>query len=330
MENTKETAHPKNSYQEIAVSFSQAAASLIPEESIQHTLEAERQRFENASALQISPEKFLGQNTARHCKELLRRNQPFFPLYLLTSFLMESSLALLIYGIIYSNYERYFLSGKASPYPVFYALLAIGGFFLYRYISREIWSRQLARKTDKPDKLLQAAKKKQALAGIIIFALCIAAGLGGTPSGFSHRCQMNLLDALILYAACAILAGIHNLIYDSHIASLLSVGWEACQPRRKTPPAEIAGRYITSSLEQLIRQKTPETQARKMLRSRLMCFRIYAVLAMIILIPLDILCLCQLPYTFSPPLLLFFLMGLLGSLLCMAVIFSCRIVSKNL
>ena len=330
MENTKETTHPENSYQEIATSFSQAAASLIPEDSIQRTLEMEKKRFENASALQISPGKFLGQNTPRHCKELLRRNQPFFPLYLLISFLMESSMALLIYGIIYSNYQRYFLIGKYNPYPVFYALIAIGGFLLYRYISRGIWSRQLARETDKPHKLLQTVKRKQALAGMIICALCVATGAGGFLSGISHHCQMSLMDALILYAGCAILAGTHNLVFDSHILSLLSVGWNAYRPRRKIQPAETARRYINSNLEQLMNQKTSETQAGKILRSRLVSFRIYAVLALIILIPLDILCLYQLPRIFSAPLLIFFLMGLLGSLLCLVVISSCRIVLKIL
>lgn len=342
MENTKEPGNSHITYEKIASAFSADANTLLPEEYIEQTLEKEEKRFENASALQISPIKFVGGNTARHCKELLRRNQPFFPLYLLLSLLTEGSMMLLLYGLMAAGYQHFFIAEKTFPqsYPFLYAGIIITGLLLYQFISRSLWLHYLSKPTDNPEKLLKKIYHHKIITGGLILLLCILSIATAYSTNWTVNFQMTILESLTLYAACGIAAGIHNLIYDSHIISFLSIGASSFHPHPKIVPAEFAHHYLTSSLQQLQGQQTTKNQAlpsseyspeaKEILRSRQLSFRIYAVLAFIIFIFLDFLCIYQLIQVFSLPLLGFFLLSLFGTFVCLVIFLSTKILLKML
>ena len=343
MENTKEARTSRISCEEIAAAFSENAATLLPEGRIRHTLEEEEKRFENASALQISPIKFIGGNTARHCKELLRRNQPFFPLYMLSSLFTEGSMILLGYLLLFAGYQHLFRPGKTvfQPYPVLDGVIAITGILLFQYRCRAIWTGELARTWDKPEQILPAVKRSKCLSGIIILSLCAAGIFAGHASGISGHFRMTLWDALILYAGCALFAGIHNLIFDSHIIAFLSAGAETLNPKKMPPAPESARQYIESALAQILGHASPsesvappedgqQEKAKAVLRTRLLSFRIYGALALFILLILTCLCISQLLRSFSLPLLAFSLGALLGIFLCIVIFLSCRVVLQEL
>lgn len=343
MESTKESGNSNITYQDITSAFSADACTLLPEECIEQTLEKEEKRFENASALQISPVKFVGGNTARHCKELLRRNQPFFPLYMLLNFFTEGSMMLLLYGLIAAGYQHFVIPEKNfnQPYPILYAVIVIAGLLLYQYLSRSLYFHHLAQNTDKPERLLKKLKQNKLLVNLLILLVCILFAGAVYFMDWAEKLQMTVFESLTLYAGCAILAGIHNLVYDSHIISFLSIGSSSFLPHPKTQPAEFAVHYLSSSFQQIQGQTSEENQsprpskntsveAKDILHSRLLSFRIYAVLAFIIFIFLDFLCLYQLVHVFSLPLLGFFLLSLLGTFVCLVVFLSTKILLKML
>lgn len=335
MKNTKETRTSQISYQEIAAIFSPTAATLLPEDRIRHTLEKEEKRFENASALQISPIKFVGGNTARHCKELLRRNQPFFPLYMLSSLFTEGSLMLPLYLLLFAGYQHLVLPGKTlfQPYPVLDGIIVITGLLLFQYRCRAIWMGKLAQTWDKPEQILPAVRKSKFLSGITILLLCAAGIFASHVAGISGHFSMTLWDTLILYAGCALFAGIHNLIFDSHIIAFLSAGAETLDPRKMHQAPQTAHAYMESALTQIVAQgmgKTSRSQGNAILRSRLLSFRIYGSLALFILLILACLCVFQLLHSFSLPLLAFFLGALLGIFVCILVFLSCWVILQEL
>lgn len=357
MKDTKETSHSTITYEEIADTFTRNANSLLSEKTIQQTLNKEKKRFENASALQISPIKFVGGNTDRHCKDLLRKNQPFSPLYLLLNFLTETSLALLIFGLMIAAYQHVVIPGKSfdQPFPALYAVIVAATIVLSKYLSHTIWLKCLTQDTDNPQQLLGNIRKKTYLANILLLLLCITTLTGISITGWYTALQMTILDSLVLYAACALLAGIHNVVYDSHIISFLSVGIDLLNPRRKFQTAQDVTYYLSSSLTQILGQKLPEKpsnpenntepktkenssksesrklwEAKEILRSRLLSFRTYDTLAFFILLILDILCLYQLLHSLTLPLLGFFLLTLLGTMLCVVVFLSAQTILKQL
>ncbi len=366
MENTKKARTSQIGYEEVAAAFSKNAATLLPEDRIRHTLEEEERRFENAAALQISPIKFIGGNTARHCKELLRRSQPFFPLYMLSSLLTEGSLMLSAYLLLYAGSQHLFSPGKtiSHPYPVLDGIIVIIGLLLFQYRCRSIWLGAMARTWHKPEQILPAVKKSRCLSGIMTLLFCAAGIFTSHAAGLASRFQMTLWDTLILYAGCAIFAGIHNLIFDSHIISFLTAGAELLDPRKIQHAPISAQLYLESALTQILEQgfartahlqenpSSPETaappenatptedaappedgeqkKAKAILRTRLLSFRIYGALALFILLILTFLSISQLLRDFSLPLLAFSLGALLGSFLCILIFLSCRAILREL
>lgn len=341
MENTQGTSTSRIRYKEIAAAFSESAATLLPEDRIRHTLEEEEKRFENASALQISPAKFIGGNTARHCKELLRRSQPLYPLYMLSSLLTEGSLMLFAYLLLFAGIQHLLFPGKTitQPYPLLDGIILLAGILLLQYRFRSIWMGHLARTWDKPEHILPAIRKSKCLSSARILLFCAMGIFSVHASGVSTRLQITLWDALILYAGCALFAGIHNLIFDSHIISFLSPGAETLNPRKMYHAPRAARQYIRSSLSQILAQRAatatpPEDaefeKAAAILRARLLSFRIYGGLAMFILLILACLCISQLLRTFSLPLLAFSLGALLGILLCIVIFLSCRAILQEM
>lgn len=350
MQDTKDT-HTQTLQEDIAAAFSRNAASLLPEEDIVRTLEIENNRFENAGALHISPAKFTGGNTARHCKELLRRNQPLYPLYMLTSFLMEGFMILIICELLLKACHAVLPSDIVSAHtsPDLYAIITIAGVLCYKYISHEIWNRYLARRTDEPSLLYKHIRQLKCFAAILILLLCAAAGALVSMTDSAGSFQIKISDAFILYAVSAIFACLHNVIYDSHIISFLAVGADTLNPRKSPQQLQTAMHYINASLEQMTgthtdnapdravdEEKTPQPDADRLsaaknaLRARQLSFRIYAVLALIIVVILDALCIYQLIHVFSLSLLLFSLASLCATLVCVIVILSARTILKIL
>lgn len=348
MQDTKEHGTSKLNYEDIAAIFTQNTATLLPEENVRQTLAEEKKRFENAAALQISPIKFIGGNTARHCKDLVRRNQPLFWLYLLFSFLMESSMAvtaiMLLCKLLSAGYRALSLPEQLAPsFPAIYILIAVTGIMLYQYISRSIWNHCLAEETD-TGKLLKRIGQKKALACSILSLLCIFMAAGIHGSGAAGSVQITVFDTFIFYVACTIISCLHNIIYDSHMISFLCVGAEALNPRTK-PSGRTAALYIDRSLQKLLGQTMTSAikqeneseagpdkliKAKTALRSRQLSFRVYAILGLIILSILDMLCIYQLFHVFSLSLLAFSVISLSATLLCIIVILSSHAVLKEL
>lgn len=310
MQHTEQNESTALSYDSIAQSFTEEAATLLPENIIEEILAEEKLRFEHAKLLQLPLSKLVGHNTLRYCKDLLRKRQPLSFLYSLLCFCTEVSIWMLLYGIIMGLSHEFFMknSGFFTPFPFLCPLILFLALTSYKALSRRLLLKQLAIpfQTTPPaeTELMKCRSTIQKNRLLSLAAVLLPTGAAFTAVYFlkpDNTCMISVSSCFFIYVACMILFGIHNIIYSSHWISFFTLGSLILFKRPKEIITSTAAYYLNMSYQQLLSKShksladctdKPELmdKLKKAIRSRLTTIRTYSVLALIILIILDVIC----------------------------------------
>lgn len=330
----------KNKIQEY---FTKEAHSLISDAEIKEILAKEEYIFENATSMGIDTKKIVDGNLLRHCKNLLRKRQPFYFFYLLLNFLTELSMLLLLFGALFSVL-RFFANGSnpesfSKSFPVVYGLVFLTVILLYQSLNRAILRSFLQKinlkgQADTP-KIEKSKKKLTSYRAILILALaviCILSVYILIQTGLAMQMQVTLFDLFMGYVLLIFVSGIHNTLYSSHVISFLSIGGFLLTKRSSEEVKNATEQYMTLSFLQLLgnRNKTMTDfendhklaqDIKTALRSRMVTQRVYIALAIFVLVLLLGVCIHQIRLAFSVALLafsglvLFIVIGLVTALL---------------
>lgn len=328
----KDTAAGSISYAQIKEAFTKEASSLVSGETIQTVLQTEEQCFQNAALLEIPVTKFVGYNTARHCKDLLRRQQPLPILYFLFSLLTEAASLLLPYSILLAIAGH--LPAERLPaflYSLPYALCILIPAVLCNHYKKRLLYRQLQtdmtaiedsnRLLQKKHRITGFRQLLHLLAAVFAAAGCILVQLSGT----AHRFPVTLLSAFLFYITCILLSGIHNVIYSGHAISFFHIGICLLTHQSSEKLQNATAHYLSQRFQQLLSisgkttehlKNNPELQKKlcASVYSHLVTQRIYDILAILLLLAIDVICILRLHTFCNLPLLLFFILSLLLTL----------------
>lgn len=328
---TKNTEHQIQSvsYDTIAEAFSKEARSLIPESVIEQILDKEKIRFENASLLDIPPEKLVRHNTTRYCKDLLRKQQPLPFLYFFLCFLTEISVWLIPYGIFIEicNYMSAQKS-RSFTFPFLYGLFVIIGIVTGSTLSRQHLQNFLVSPAfaQKDKSSIQKAKTSLTRFRLLLFfSIIIFAGAAIiliTVLSWYKSVSIGFSACFIAYVICILLSGIHNVIYSSHCLSFFNIGVLLLTRQPDSNVEAATNQYLNlrylqmlspsgKTLKALKKNPALEKELRKSLHSHMTTQRIYYTLAVIILSALDIICIVQFHTTTAPALACFFVLSML-------------------
>ncbi len=314
-------------FESIAEAFSEEAASLLPEEAIAQVLREEKCRFENASLLSVAPEKLVRHNTMRYCKDLLRRQQPFFFLYAALCFLAEVSVGVCAYRIFMEIWQR-LVSRDGSPFFFLYGLSAVIGIVAYSTFSNSYLRKVLGESGDfgeDRERIIRAGKSlsrfRLFLAFGILAAVLLAAAIF-TVLGLANTVHVSLSACFLAYFACMLLSGIHNVVYSGHAISFFEVGISMLSGRPDEEIKNAAEHYIRQRCLQMLslshkplgelqENKEMALKLRRSVRSHLVTQRVYYALGIAILFALDVACLAGLRTHMTVALSLFFAIALL-------------------
>ena len=318
------TAQGNISYETIANYFTEEACSLISDATIEKCLSDEKKRFENAVFLQIPSKRIVGSNTPRHCKDLLRKEQPLPFLYSFLCFLSEASVLMLLYGAaagIWNSFAKG--SGFFTPFPFLYPLIIILGITgLQSAYHLHLNTILIIPFTSTPPaeaeikKRKQTLKQKYLLSFLLIVILMAAASFAVYYYKLNKTSPITVTTCFLAYACCMVLFGIHNVIYSSHCISFLSIGGIILTNRPKEALEAKTREYLSlcylqilslshKTRDDLAKNPSLENKLKGAVHSRMITGRIYYLLAIIILAISDILCLIQLYRTSQPELLVF-------------------------
>lgn len=272
--------------------FHEEAASFLTTEQINEILAKEKTKIEFAEQQHIPLPSWMGNNLRRYCKDLLRREQPFFVLYYLLGVCTEASIVLfLCYGI----YTLIHAGFPALPFS------GIPGLLLAWFCGQE-WNRSNTRRCISQKHVPKTVHK---FFRFLIPALAVSLVSILFWNKILPLCQaLNLQNTFLLCAVLLFLSGIHNVIYSSHVITFFSVGILRCgrhpEPEIKNAITQYLNRRSIVILAE--RKKTiDEMQTDPKLyadifmaiRSHLITYRVYLLFAILILAAFDILCIYQ-------------------------------------
>lgn len=348
MHDAKEKISEKNMalYNTIEQTFREEANSLLPHEMIELTLKEEKERLKNASSLSIPASCFIGNNTLRYTKDLLRKKQPFFFLYAFLSFMTELSICLLLSVLCYDTFL--FIQGNQNAFgtkmPLGFLLAVFLPLLLCKNIKKSLLCRQLLPPFSEESSLKSRIQHQQT--GIILFfSLC---SIGSLLLLFftknNHIVTASLFTLFILYVSCMLLFGIHNVLYSSHASIFLSIGAFLLTAHQKERMQKMAKHYIELSTQQILGQHkrtikeykedlSLQKKVNAQLLARLTTQRVYAVLAFALLCLLDAVTIYRLVHTLVLTLTIFLICSLLATALALICFLSAhylrRLVSKG-
>lgn len=344
------------SFDTVKSQFLQEAESFLPKAMIEQTLSDEKRILENAAYFGIKPQKIINGNLLRHCKDMTRKNQPFFGFYLCLNFFTELSMLLFFFGIIFCSFrfvtDKNNMTGFTAPFSFLLITVLLAGLLLYNTISKML-VRKFLLTQDLPENSpasaalsdKQTGRKKINTRYVISFCLsalfCFIAILGIVGTGADKQYQATLFQLFMGYVFFISLSGVHNTLYNSHAISLLTIGGFVLTRRSDTEIHHAVSQYLHLNYLQLLgsRGKTFEDfkkddilalEMKRSLRSRLITQRVYYALAILILFLLLGVCLFQIRYAFSIALLVFVLAILLGSVCLITAFVSANYVIKKL
>jgi len=336
------------SYDTIANHFTEEARSLISDTVIKECLSREKKRFENAVFLQIPLKKIVGNNTLRHCKDLLRKEQPLPFLYFLLCFLSEVSILMLLYGAAIGIWKSFTKGGGFfTSFPYLYPLITIFGitgiqsaFHMHLNTILAIPFSSTPPTAAEIKKRKHTLNKKSLLSFLLIVILMAAASFLVHYFKLNKHSMITVTACFLAYACCMVLFGIHNVIYSSHCISFLSIGGMILTKRPKEALAEKTQQYLSlcylqilslshKTQEDLTQNPSLENKLKDAVHSRMITGRIYYLLAIIILAISDILCLSRLYRTSQPELLVFAAVATLAVLLLTTAFISANHIIKH-
>lgn len=328
------TAQDNMAYETIANHFTEEARSLISDTVIEECLTCEKRRFENAGFLQIPSKKIVGSNTLRHCKDLLRKEQPLPFLYSFLCFLSEASILMLLYGTaagIWNSLAKG--SGFFTPFPFLYPLIIILGITgLHSACHMHLNAVLAIPFLSVPPAEAEIKKRKHLLNQKYLLSLLSVAAFMAAASFLVYYFKpdqtgpVNVTTCFLAYACCMVLSGIHNVAYSSHCISFLAIGGMILIKRPEEELAEKTSGYLSLCYLQILslshktqndlaQNPSLENKLKGAVHSRMITGRIYYLLAIIILAISDILCLGRLYRTSQPELLVFAVAATLAVLL---------------
>lgn len=340
-ENNKKTTNSSLlSYETIEKKLMQEAESLIPETILQQTLAEEKNKFEHAQKLNISPAQVIGNNTLRYCKDTLRKKQPFSFLYFTINFITELSIFMIVYGFLMGMYH--YCSGKnfLDVFPVAYVFLGILCILLFVHHKRKVLLKNLS--TD-VEELNQIKFNIQKDTWLFLLPCVLLMGIGSFLIYSFHWNTMfkfTLLQCVMAYIVCILLGGIHNTLYSSHFIPFVAIGAFKLTRRSAEEIDSFTQQYLNLSYMQLLAHhkktlhdfNTDESLQRKLqneLHARMITHRVYYVLAIFILALLDGLCIWQLTQVFSVAFAVFLCCALLVTAVFIIVFLSANHVIKK-
>lgn len=342
------TVQSNISYETIANHFTEEARSLISDTAIEECLSGEKRRFENAVFLQIPSKKIVGSNTLRHCKDLLRKEQPLPFLYSFLCFLSEASILMLLYGAVVGIWKSCAKeSGFFASFPFLYPLIIVLGITGMRFICHMHLNTILAIPfTSTPPTEAEIKRRKHLLKQKYLLSLLLIVSLMAVASFAVYYFECNqtslitVTTCFLAYACCMVLFGIHNVIYNSHCIPFLAIGGMILTKRPKEELEEKTGGYLSLCYLQMLslshktqkdlsQNPSLENKLKGAVHSRMITGRIYYLLAIIILAISDILCLGQLYRTSQPELLVFAVIATLALLLLITAFTSAGHIIKQ-
>lgn len=344
---TKKTTN-KVTYEAIKNCLSDEAATLIPDSILKQILADEKIRFDNARLLDISPSQFVGNNTMRHCKDLLRQKQPLSFLYTLLCILSETSILVLLYGLLL-RIPAVLLgnTGFLAPFSFLYELVLFSGIICGNTLLRKQLQTALtlpfssaAPSKEEITERKKGIRKKRCLSLVlIVIVMLLTAGIIAFQN-FHNSYTINISICFFAYVACMLLMGIHNVIFSSHLISFLEIGTGRLLRKSKSSIENSCTIYLTLSYRQILSQShktmadctnnpTLFAKLKKTVHRRTITARVYNVLAFFIVTVLDIICIAQLNQNSTITFLLFFALSLLLTLLFLIAILSADYVLKQ-
>lgn len=342
------TASGNLSYETVAEHFKEEARSLISDTAIEECLSSEKRRFENAVFLQIPSKKIVGSNTLRHCKDLLRKEQPLPFLYSFLCFLSEASILMLLYGAAVGIWKSFAKgSGFFASFPFLYPLIIVLGITSLRSICHMHLNAILTIPfTSTPPTEAEIKKRKHILNKKYLLSLLLIVILMAMASFavyYFKRNQTSLINVttcFLAYACCMVLFGIHNVVYSSHCISFLAIGGMILTKRPKEELEEKTCEYLSlcylqilslshKTREDLTQNPSLENKLKGTVYSRMITGRIYYLLAIIILAISDILCISRLYQTSQPELLVFAVIATLAVLFLITAFASANHIIKQ-
>lgn len=345
------TNSDKLSYQKVKTLFIQEANSLIPDKMIEQTLSDEKKILDNAETLHISTKKLVSSNTLRHCKDLLRKNQPFYAFYIVLNFLTELSIILFLLGLLFCIIQYIAGAGNtnsfSNSFEFLYPLIIITGLLLNKalythYLRNTLLNATLPSKST--DEIARMKNKILMHRIALMLSIIVICGilLGFTVYlGLSRLCHTTLFELFMGYVVCIFLAGIHNTLYSSHLIPFFSIGGFLLTKRPTKDIEHVTNQYMELSFLQLLSNKGKTLEDFKhdsnlsikikaTLRSRLVTQRVYYALAILILILLAGICLYQISLSFTVTLLGFLSFTLIATACLITATLSANHVIKKL
>lgn len=325
--------------------FREEASSLLMPEQIEETLAGERMRLTRAEAAGIPCRDWMGANLQRYSKELLRRRQPFFAGYVFLGFCTEVSCSLLFFYVIQWAAMRLLSFSLSNILPAVPILLA--GFFLWKYLSQFHTAKILANPQIPLEKIAGRRSQYRLVCGITVLALAAFSLSIFWNSITAALSPVDISHVFFLYVALILLSGIHNVLYDSQCISFISIGFFSLTDAlphitRFTADKEHAVEHYTAHRKTLFlasRKKTDndlsgdsqlQQEYVRSLRSHLVTYRVYCLLALFILIVLDVLCLFQCTKAFTLSVLVLGLVSIFMTTLFFIAFHSCQTVLRHI
>lgn len=247
--------------------FTLEAQDKLSPEKIKEILDKEQCLIQKAAEKHIPESLWMGYNTKRYCKDLLRSHQPGFWLYQLINFLAQSSCVLLFFILILYGIDHIAPIAKHSPIYLFLPLTFI--LPLWKMLFAAFCKGRIHTFSNKAIQICRLFSLCLFTIGAILVAFYLRKQIWGVAT------HLSVLSAFLFYVAMMLISGIHNVIYQSSFVDFFCIGTTIL---RKNPEK------TTLFIEQYLAHKKSKEQALNTMISA----RIYLFLAIVILLSLTI------------------------------------------
>lgn len=247
--------------------FIQEAQPKLPQEKIQKIINTEHTLIQTSQQKNIPVSLWMGYNTRRYCKDLLRSQQPGFWLYQLINYIAESSCVLLFFSLILWGLDNLTSLEKHSAVYLFLPLTFI--LPLWKILFAIYCKRKIVTSSNKTIQICRLISLVLATIAGITGAFCLRKQIWD----FAHH--LSLLSAFLFYVAMMLLSGIHNVLYQSSFVDFFCVGIAAL-------------RRDNTKLELHINQYLTHKKSKEQALGSMISTRIYLFLAIVIILALTI------------------------------------------
>ncbi|MBR1743183.1 MAG: hypothetical protein IJ733_15205 [Lachnospiraceae bacterium] len=327
-ENTREIT-----YKDIEKALKEEAGSLLAEDTIEEMLSGERKKFLGAGVLGVPSFRFVGNQVNRYTKGLLRHTQPLPFLYEFLGFMMELSMLVFGYMLVYGAVMTAVHAGYRffSECEFLYACVTGICFLLFGRIRRAGLGSFLRKcgeglatsgtrgidadpgekkdiggllSEDEKQRLRRKAGYLSVFPAVILLAVCILSCVFIWRSGLSGKIELDAVTVFFIYVASAVLSGLHNVLYSSFFVPYCTIGGMLLAGRPVGEVEAAVTRYKTLCYQRMLSLEgktmehffSDEILAEKLmqkLRGRLAVYRGAALFGLLIPVVLAVVCVVQ-------------------------------------